>query len=157
MMFPHYVSSCFITFLIMFYDASLFILLCLVFWRIQSWPWMARLSPSLLRFHSSSCRQYPLMTSTCLLRGKRPGFELNSPVRVQTLHDWYSFFYWRNWEGFHTNFILISQWFFMVKLPGSGQCLRKECPHADAGKCWYPWCSTGHTNHQGIAALLKFR
>lgn len=62
-------------------------------------------SPSLLRFHSSSCRQYPLMTSTCLLRGKRPGFDLTSPVHVQTLHDWYSFFYWRNWEGFHTNFI----------------------------------------------------
>ena len=39
----------------------------------------------------------------------------------------------------------------MVKLPGSGQCLREQCPHADAGKCWYPWCSTGHTNHQGIA------
>ena len=105
MMFSHCVSSYFITFLILFYDASLFILSCLVFWRIQSWPWMARLSPPLLRFHSSSCRQYPLMTSTCLLRGKRPGFDLTSPVHVQTLHDWYSFFYWRNWEGFHTNFI----------------------------------------------------
>lgn len=74
------------------------------------------------------CRQYPLMTSTCLLRGKRPAFDLTS-VHIQTF-DWYG---------------------FMVKLPGSGQCLRRQCSHADAGKCWYPWCTTGYTNHQGTA------